>query len=128
MPAHGPNDSGRLSVRCTRRVTPQARAGELADAVELGVAQVVARAGRVSGYATPIAFFGHAVAETDDDMKALIGAAVTFPGPGFLVPARNGELMRWCLANGLRVTQPVTLMTMGLYNEPVGAWLPSVLF
>lgn len=104
------------------------RAGELADAVELGVAQVVTRAGHVSGYATPIAFFGHAVAETNDDMKALIAAAATFPGPGFLVPARNGQLMRWCLANGLRVTQPLTLMTIGLYNEPVGAWLPSVLF
>ena len=32
------------------------------------------------------------------------------------------------LANGLRVVQPMTLMSTGLYNEPAGAWLPSVLF
>jgi len=26
------------------------------------------------------------------------------------------------------VVQPMTLMSIGLYNEPAGAWLPSVLF
>jgi hypothetical protein len=36
--------------------------------------------------------------------------------------------MRWCLGRGLRVTQPLTLMTMGLYNEPAGAYLPSILY
>jgi hypothetical protein len=35
-------------------------------------------------------------------------------------------LFRWCLTNGLRVVEPMTLMTIGLYNEPVGAYLPSV--
>ena len=29
---------------------------------------------------------------------------------------------------GLRVVQPMTLMSMGLYNEPKGAFLPSVLY
>ncbi len=66
--------------------------------------------------------------ETNDDLKALIAAAPAFPGPGFLLPVRNGEMMRWCLAQGLRVTQTMTLMTIGLYNEPQGAWLPSVLY
>ena len=32
------------------------------------------------------------------------------------------------LAEGLRVTQTMTLMTIGLYNDPEGAWLPSVLY
>jgi hypothetical protein len=41
------------------------------------------RAGRITGYATAIAFFGHAVGETNDDLKALIGAADSFPGTGF---------------------------------------------
>ncbi|HEV7445586.1 MAG TPA: hypothetical protein VGO18_23635 [Steroidobacteraceae bacterium] len=45
---------------------------------------------------------------------------------GFLVPTRNGELMQWCLGKGLRITQTMTLMARGLYNQPVGAWLPSV--
>jgi hypothetical protein len=61
-------------------------------------------------------------------VQALIGAAQTIGGPGFLVPTRNNDLMRWCLNRGLRITQPMTLMTVGLYNEPVGAYLPSVLY
>jgi GNAT superfamily N-acetyltransferase len=110
------------------RVHGHERGGELADAITQGLAQLVERDGRVTGYATPIAFFGHAVAETNDDMMALIGAAEVFAGPGFLVPTRNGELMRWCLGRGLRITQTLTLMSKGLYNEPVGAWLPSVTY
>jgi Plasmid pRiA4b ORF-3-like protein len=41
---------------------------------------------------------------------------------------RHSDLFRWCLENGLRVVEPMTLMTSGLYNEPAGAYLPSVLF
>ena len=52
----------------------------------------------------------------------------SFAGPGILVPTRNAGLFRWCLFNGLRVVEPMTLMTTGLYNEPAGAFLPSVLF
>ena len=36
--------------------------------------------------------------------------------------------MRWCLQHGLQVTQTMTLMSMGLYNQPEGAWLPSVIY
>ena len=104
------------------------RGGELADSVAQGAARVVERMGHITGYATPIAFFGHAVAETNDDLKALIAAADSFPGPGILVPTRNGELMRWCLGEGLRITQTMTLMSKGLYNQPDGPWLPSVLY
>jgi len=104
------------------------RGTELRDNIARGVATVVERAGRISGYSTQIAFGGHTVAETNDDLKALISAARSFEGPGFLVPSRNGDLMRWCLGNKLRVTQSMTLMTIGLYNEPVGAYLPSILY
>ena len=54
--------------------------------------------------------------------------APTFGGPGFLLPTRNGALLRWCLGLGLRIVQPMTLMTMGLYNEPQGAYLASILY
>lgn len=101
---------------------------DLRDHIARGDARLVSRQGRITGYSTGIAFFGHAVAETTDDVKALIAAADGFPGPGFLVPSRNGSLMRWCLDSGLRITQSLTLMTMGLYNEPAGAWLPSILY
>jgi predicted N-acetyltransferase YhbS len=103
------------------------RGGELMDAIREGTAMVVEHDGRITGYATAPAFFGHAVGETDDDLKALIGAAPSFAGPGILVPARS-PLFHWCLDNGLRVVQLMTLMSLGLYNEPTGAYLPSVLY
>jgi predicted N-acetyltransferase YhbS len=104
------------------------RGGELTDAAGRGLARVVERGSRITGYTTGVAFTGHTVGETNDDVQALIGAADTFPGAGFLVPTRNGELMRWCLQRGLRITQTLTLMSMGLYNQPAGAWLPSVIY
>jgi GNAT superfamily N-acetyltransferase len=104
------------------------RAGELEDAVNQGMARVVERGGGITGYASVVGFFGHAVGATNDDLKALIGAVDEFHGPGFLLPSRNAELMVWCLENGLRIKQPMTLMTVGLYNEPAGAYLPSILY
>ena len=116
---------------CSRlciRVHGHDRTGEMRDALRSRHAAVAQRAGRITGYTSAIAFIGHAVGETNDDIKALIGAARSFGGPGFLVPTRNGDLMRWCLNNGLRIVYPATLMTVGLYNEPGGAYLPSVLY
>ena len=84
--------------------------------------------GRITAYASSVAFFGHAVGESNWDLQALISAAPEFQGPGILVPTRNAALFRWCLESGLRVVQPMTLMTTGLYNEPAGAYLPSILF
>ena len=111
-----------------RRVHGHDRGLELHGAVKQGTATVVERAGRITGYATMVGFFGHAVGESNEDLKALIGAAAAFSGPGFLLPTRNSDLLRWCLAKGLRVVQPMTLMSMGLYNEPRGAFLPSILY
>jgi hypothetical protein len=79
------------------------RGRDLRDAVDRGAASVVERNGRITGYTTQIAFFGHAVAETNDDLKALIAVAPSFAGPGFLLPSRNTELFQWCLAHGLRM-------------------------
>jgi predicted N-acetyltransferase YhbS len=104
------------------------RGTELAQAIQQGTAKVVERAGRTTGYASGLAFFNHATAEYNLDMQALIASAESFGGPGILVPSRNSELLRWCLGNGLHVVQPMTLMSTGLYNEPAGAWLPSILF
>jgi predicted N-acetyltransferase YhbS len=111
-----------------RRVHGHDRGGELIDAIKAGTACVVEHDARVTGYSTQIGFRGHAVGQSNVDIKALIGAAATFVGPGFLLPARNSELFRWCLDHRLRVVQPMTLMTMGLYNEPQGAFLPSIIY
>jgi predicted N-acetyltransferase YhbS len=122
-----PNDLEACDALC-RRIHGHDRSGELSDAIGQGAARVVERDGRITGYATLIAFFGHAVAESNVELQALIGAADEFAGPGFLLPTRNTELFRWCLHHGLRVVEPMTLMARGLYNEPAGAFLPSILF
>jgi len=112
----------------SRRVHGFDRGAELAQAIEQGTARVVERGDRITGYTTHLAFFGHSTAETNVDLQSLIASAESFAGPGILVPSRNHVLLRWCLTNGLRVVQPSTLMSTGLYSDPSGAWLPSVLY
>ena len=122
-----PSDTPACDSLCLR-VHGHTRSGELTDAVKQGTASVVARDGRITGYTTGLNYFGHSVAESNRDLEALIGAAASLIGPGFLVPTRNASLFRWCLEHGFRVVQPNTLMSMGLYNEPSGAWIPSILY
>ncbi len=104
-----------------------ARTRELSAAIEGPIATPIGvlRDGRLTGYATSLLRWSlaHGVAETEEDMRALIA------GGGdpvdFLVPTRQAGLFRWCLARGLRVIKPMTLMAMGDYHEPRGAWFPS---
>ena len=110
------------------RIHGHDRGGELSDAINQGTAKVVEHMGQISGYSTDIAFFAHAVSETNQDLKALICATPEIGGGGFLLPTRNGDLFRWCLQNNLRLVHQMTLMTIGLYNEPAGPYLPSVLY
>lgn len=120
-----PADAAACDALCVR-VHGHDRAGELHPALAKGRAQVVERLGRLTGYTTGIGYFGHAVAETTDDLIALIGAAPDFGRPGFIVPLGNPELFRWCLGRGLRVFFVQNLMAVGMYQEPRGAYLPSV--
>jgi GNAT superfamily N-acetyltransferase len=110
------------------RVHGHTRSGELRDGIGQGTALVVERHGKITGYASAFGYLGHAVGESNLDLQALIAAADGFGWPGIIVPTRNSELFRWCLESGLRVILPMTLMTIGLYNEPTGAYLPSVLY
>lgn len=132
LPGHairpaGPSDLDACN-RLAERVLGHARGGDLADAIAQGAASVVEREGRITGYTTGIGFFGHAVGEANGDLAALVGAATSIAGPGVLVPMRNEALFRWCLENGLKVVQPLTLMSLGAYTEPKGAFLPSILY
>ena len=111
-----------------RKVHGHHRNQELLGAISQNIAAVVQRNGHISGYSTGVGFFGHTVAETNEDLKALIAAAPDFAGPGFLLPTRNTEVFRWCLGHGLRVTQPLSLMSIGFYNQPRGAFMSSILF
>lgn len=111
-----------------RAVHGHDRAGEVREALSQGAARVVELDGRITGYTTGVGFFTHSVAETNDGLRALITAATEFSGPGFLLPARNSLVVGWCLDHGLRIRMVTTLMTTGLYNEPSGAYLPSILY
>jgi predicted N-acetyltransferase YhbS len=122
-----PSDLGACNDLCVR-VHGHDRGGELKDAIQQGTAVVAESEGRIKAYASSIAFSGHAVGEANRDLQALIAAATGFQGPGILIPIRDAGLFRWCLESGLRVVQLMTLMTMGLYSEPAGAYVPSVLF
>jgi predicted N-acetyltransferase YhbS len=106
------------------------RNGELRDSIKQGMAKVVLSGDKITGYTSGLSFFNHSVGFTNDDIKALIASATgeQYGGPGILIPSRNTNLWKWCFENGLRLTQQLTLMTIGLYNEPAGAFMPSILY
>jgi GNAT superfamily N-acetyltransferase len=120
-----PDDEAACNALCGR-VHGHARAGEVHEAIDGGTARVVERLGRVTGYTTGINYFSHSVTETTDDLWALVCDAKDFGTPGFLVPLANAELFRSCLAHGLRVFFVLNMMTIGIYQEPEGAYMPSV--
>jgi hypothetical protein len=74
-----------------------------------------------------MAFFNHSVDLTNDDLRALIGSD-SYGAPGILIPSRNTQLFNWYLDKGLKLVQQLILMTVGIYNEPAGAYMPSVLY
>ena len=118
-------DAAACNALCLR-LHGYARAEDVLEGLWLNAMSVVEQEGRISGYSTGVHFRGHTVAETNEDAMALIAAVPQFPEPGLLMPASNGELLRWALDHGLRVTQPLTLMTRGFYQPPAGAFLPSI--
>jgi predicted N-acetyltransferase YhbS len=140
-PRSGP--TGRVEVRPLReedlegcetlcaRVHGYDRTGELRDAIQAFSPFVARRDGNVVAYASSVSFWAmnHGVAESEEDMKdLLLGAGAAIQEPlAFLVPLRSG-LFRWALEEGLRLVKPMNLMALGAYQEPRGAWFPSVLY
>ena len=105
------------------------RNGELKDSIKQGIAKVVLHGKKITGYTSGLTYFNHSVGFTNDDLKALIASeTVCYGGPGILIPTRNAELFRWCLDNDLRLVHQLTLMTIGMYNEPAGYYMPSILY
>jgi GNAT superfamily N-acetyltransferase len=124
-------DLGAVNELC-RRVHGFDRAGELKSLWPVLSPYVAVRAGSVTAYASSPNFWalGHAVAESDVDMEALLaGASAQGDAPlSFLLPTRQARLFRWCLKGGLRVVKTMTLMSMGEYVEPRGSYLTSVAY
>ena len=109
-----------------------ARTAELRDAIDspINKPHVLDRGGRVAAYASAPWFWilNHGVARDEEDLRELLlGASAATDAPiELLVPIRAAGLFRWLLAEGARVVKPMTLMTMGWYQEPAGACYPSV--
>lgn len=122
-----PSDAAACDGLCFR-VHGHERSGELADAIAHDGVTVAEYDGRLVGYSTGLHYFGHTVAENNRDLIAILAHAPSFEGAGFMVPVRNHEVFSWCLNHGLRAQHLNTLMTIGLYMEPRGAWLPSILY
>jgi GNAT superfamily N-acetyltransferase len=108
------------------------RTNELRDALTMFGPAVLVRDGRVTAYASAPGFWflNHGVGETDEDLAGVVaGAGAAMPAGGavsMLVPIRRSALFRGLLAAGMRVVKPMTLMAMGQYQEPAGAFYPSV--
>jgi Acetyltransferase (GNAT) family len=121
-----PDDADACNALC-QQVHGFDRAGEVRGAIAQGTAAIVEGDAGVSGYTTGISFAGHAVGKANQDLKALIASAEEFSGPGVMIPTTNGELFKWCLDNGLRVTQQLTLMDTQPSAPPNGAYWPGIL-
>jgi hypothetical protein len=101
---------------------------ELRQAKDQGVAIMIERDGIVTGYAAGLGILDHVVAKANADLQALIAHASAILGPGFFVPARNHEVIKWLLENGFQIGWPANLMTIGPYEEPLTPFLPSLAY
>ncbi len=107
------------------------RTGALRDSLQASAPFAAVRDGRIVAYASTLTFWpmAHGVAESDEDMKALIlGAARLLDEPVALLVPLESPLFRWCFENGLRGVKPMNVMSLGEYQEPRGSWFPSVLY
>jgi len=121
------NDISECNELC-KRTHGFTREMELRQAKNQGIATLIEQEDTITGYAAGIGIFGHAVAKTNEDLLALIANTPTIVGPGFFVPARNHLLIKWLLENGFRIGWPANLMTIGLYQEPLTPFLPSLAY
>jgi hypothetical protein len=121
------NDVSVCNELC-KSVNGFSREMELRQAKDQGVATMIERDGIVTGYAAGIGIFGHAVAKSNGELKALIASASTILGLGFFAPAKNYEVISWLLENGFQIGWPANLMTIGPYQEPLMPFLPSLAY
>jgi hypothetical protein len=86
----------RRSAISMQRIGPANGCTDTTDLVSVAMespkAQPWLRQGRIAGYASAAAYFGHAVGESNPDLQARITAGEGFGGPGIIVPTRNSEL------------------------------------
>ncbi|MDQ3852273.1 MAG: GNAT family N-acetyltransferase [Thermoproteota archaeon] len=102
---------------------------ELRQAIDQQVASInIDNTGNIAGYAAGIGWLGHAVAMTNEVLKALVANTPAILAPGFFVPGRNYDLLRWLLDAGFHILWPANLMTVGNYQDPTAPFLPSIAY
>ncbi len=116
----------------SRRIYGVSRRNEVATALGGGFSPPLLRErrGRITGYFT-LGIIGHGVAETEDDLVALVGEAARRTPPQFarcLCPLTQGSLYRKFLETGFQNIKVMNLMALGPYEPPDGIWMPSVLY
>jgi predicted N-acetyltransferase YhbS len=114
--------------RLCQSIHGHSRRGEIGGAIEHGTARVAMRGSELLGYSTDLGYLGHSAASTNEALFALLASVEEFNMGGVLIPMRNSPLFQWCLANGMRIKFPATLMARGWYERPAGPFMPSVLF
>lgn len=118
--------------RLQRRIHGFSRLHDIRQNSQFFQSFVTRREKRIVAYATaPIVWqANHAVAETEADLHAVLSGAarLTEQSLSFLLPTRQASLFRWCLSQKMRVVKPMSLMAMGAYEEPRGAFLTSVMY
>lgn len=125
--AAGADDVDACNALC-RQVHGFDRPAEVSAAVEQKTALVVEGDGEITGYTSGVGFAGHAVGRSNRDLEALLASVDEFTGPGVLIPTSNGELLRWCLENGLQLRQQLILMDTAPTAPPQqGVHWPAIL-
>lgn len=113
----------------SRRFYGTSRAADAARLLDLGFpACVRKRNGRIAGYLFA-SLFGHAAAETDDDLLALAAdAARDLPSnlSVALCPLSRHELLARALGLGWRFSKVLCWMTHGAFLPPPGPHFPSI--
>jgi predicted N-acetyltransferase YhbS len=123
-----PDDVPALDELC-REIYRVSRRNEIETLIRLGFpAFVIDRGSAIRGYLLGTAL-GHGVAQTNDDMAALLsGLGASTENAHSLLPMRNGELYRAALAAGHRNQKVMNLMALGPYEDARGTFCTSVLF
>ena len=115
--------------RLQERVHGFTRTEDLRDALRYFAPFVCERGGRITActYSVHAGILAWGVGETEEDLRALLLGVARAAGEPFAfhLPTRQAGLFRFCLEEGLRIEKPLTLMALGDYREPRGAFFPS---
>lgn len=86
---------------------------------------VIVKDGEIEGYHTGFYLLGHGAYRSADAFQHLVSAV---PGEVLLhMPSlRQHELLRWCLLNGFKTVRQEIVISIGLYQEPDGIYLPGM--